>query len=64
MIRWICVVSLKDRKTSKELRGRLGLGNIRDISCRNRLSWFGHIHRMDDENWVKKVTDLEVAVEG
>ena len=32
-----------------------------DISRRNRLSWFGHIHRMDDENWVKKVTDLEVA---
>ena len=51
MIRWMCNAMLKDRKSSEELRGCLGLVNIRDIISRNRLRWFGHVERMDGENW-------------
>ena len=33
--------------------------NILDV-VRARLRWFGHIERKSDEDWVKRVTNLEV----
>ena len=62
MVRWMCNVTLKDRKSSEELRDRLGLVAIRDCVQRGRLRWFGHVERMNDDNWVKK--SREIAVEG
>ena len=47
-------VSLKDRKTSRELRERCGLESIGDSLHKRRLSWFGHVERMDDNNCVKR----------
>ena len=62
MVRWMCNVTLKDRKSSEELRDRLGLVAIRDCVQRGRLRWFGYVERMNDDNWVKK--SREIAVEG
>ena len=54
MVRWMCKVSLKDRKTSQDLRERCGLESIGDSLQKRRLSWFGHVERMDNNNCVKR----------
>jgi len=62
MVRWMCGIKLKDRLPSKELRQRLGVDNIALILQQNRLRWYGHVLRKDDDDWVKKC--MEYAVEG
>ena len=37
MIRWMCNVSLKDGRSSDELRDRLGIPNITEVLRKNRL---------------------------
>ncbi|XP_065325211.1 uncharacterized protein LOC135931830 [Gordionus sp. m RMFG-2023] len=61
MIRWMCGVSLRERKTSKELRARLGIDMIGVVMRRNRLRWFGHVERMTKDDWVKRCTLMEVG---
>ena len=58
MVRWMCNVSLKDMKSSQELRDRCGLESIR-LSLQ-RLGWFGHVERLDVDNWVRKSRDIVV----
>ena len=59
MVRWICGINLNDRFTSKELRERLGIGDIAVVLQQNRLQWYGHVLRKDDD-WVKKCMEYEV----
>ena len=59
MVRWMCGVKLKVRLPSKELRERLGLDDIALILQQNRLHWYGHVQRKDDD-WVKKCMKYEV----
>ena len=59
MVRWMCDVKLKDRLPSKELRERLGVDDIALILQQNRLHWYGHVLRKDDD-WVKKCMEYEV----
>jgi len=60
MIRWMCNVKVKDRVPSKELKERLGIGDIILILQQNRLQWYGHVLRKEDTDWVKKCTEYEV----
>ena len=60
MVRWVCGVKLQDRVPSKELRGRLGLDNIISVLQQNRLRWYGHVLRKEDNDWVKKCMEYEV----
>ena len=60
MIRWMCGVTLRDRKSSEELRQRLGVESIRECIRKGRLRWFGHIERREDSNWIKRCRDLVV----
>jgi len=60
MVRWMCGVKLKDRLPSKELRDRLGVDDIALILQQNRLLWYGHVLRKDDDDWVKKCMEYEV----
>ena len=62
MVRWMCGVKLKDRLPSKELRDRLGLDDIALVLQQNRLRWYGHVLRKDDDHWVKKCMEYEVGV--
>ena len=66
MVRWMCGVKLQDRVPSKELRGRLGLHDIISVLIsvlqQNRLRWYGHVLRKEDNDWVKKC--MEYKVEG
>jgi len=49
MVRWMCGVKLKDRLPSKELRERLGVDDIALVLQQNRLRWYGHVLRKDDD---------------
>jgi len=60
MVRWICGVKLKDRLPSKGLRERLGVDDIALVLQQNRLRWYGHVLRKDDDDWVKKCMEYEV----
>ena len=60
MVRWICGVSLRDQKTSDELRTLLGLQPINVLCRHNRLRWFGHVERREDDDWLRKCTTLKV----
>jgi len=59
MVRWMCVIKLKDRFPSKELRERLGIDDIALVLHQNRLRWYGHVLQKDDD-WVKKCMQYEV----
>jgi len=50
MIRWICGLKLQDRVPSKELRERLGLDDIISVLQQNRLRWYGHVLRKEDND--------------
>jgi hypothetical protein len=61
MMRWMCGVTLKDRKTSEELRERLGIVSVSERVRQGRLRWFGHVERKDECDWVSACRDLSVA---
>ena len=54
---------MKDRKSTDELRCRLGIDSVSDIMRRGRLQWFGHLERKSDDDWVTKCRDLVVEGE-
>jgi len=60
MVTWMCGVNLKYRLPSKELRERLGIDDIALVWQQNRLRWYGHVLRKDDDDWVKKCMEYEV----
>ncbi len=49
MIRWMSGVSLREKKTSVELRARMGLKPVREVVRENRLRWLGHVLRKDPD---------------
>ena len=59
IFRWMCGVKLKDRLPSKELGERLGVDDIALVLQQNRLRWYGHVLRKDDD-WAKKCMEYEV----
>jgi len=53
-------IELQDRVPSNELRDRLGLDNIISVLQQNRLQWYGHVLREEENDWVKKYMEYEV----
>ena len=45
LIRWLCGVSMKDRKTSEELRELVGVEPITTVIKSGRLRWYEHVMR-------------------
>jgi len=62
MVRWMCDIMIQDRVPSKGLRERLRLDDIILVLQQNRLRWYGHVLRKEDNDWVKKC--MEYKVEG
>jgi len=59
MVRQMCGIKVKkDRFPSKELRERLGIDDITLVLQRNRLQWYGHVLKKDDD-WVKKLWSMK-----
>ena len=48
MIRWMCGVSLKDRRTSEEFRKLVGVQPITTVIGSGRLRWYGHVVKKSD----------------
>ena len=61
MVRWMCGVSLKDRKRNVELYSLLGVQRVADVVRRGRLRWFGHLERRSVDDWVSACRKVEVA---
>ena len=57
IVRWMS--KLKDRFPSRELRERLGIDDIALVLQQNRLRWYGHVLRKEDNDWVKKCMEYE-----
>ena len=62
MVRWICGVSLREKKTIVELRESMGIEKICDVIRCSGLRWMGHVLRKEGNDWVKK--SVEMTVEG
>ena len=60
MIRWMCGISLKDRRTNEELRRLVGVEPITTFIRSGRLRCYGHVMRKCDEDWVKKCMEYRV----
>ena len=64
IIRWMCGISMKDRRTIKELRRLVGVQPITTtITNSGRLRWYGHLMRKSDEDWVKKCIMAEIEID-
>ena len=61
MVRWMCGVSLKDRKHSMDLYSLLGVQSVADVVKRGRLRWFGHLERGSMDDCVSVCRKGEVA---
>ena len=57
MIRWMCTVTLKDRKPSSELGELLDLDSIKNCIRKGKLRRFDHVDRYSDDSMVKKCRD-------
>ena len=62
MIRWMCDISMKDRRTNEELRRMVGVEPITTFISSGRLRWHGLVMRKGANDWVKKC--MEFRVEG
>lgn len=63
MIRWMSGVTLRNGKTSEEIRNRLGIVSVSDLVRQGRLRWFGHVERKDVDDWVSACRNLAVSGE-
>ena len=63
MIRWICGVTLRNRKSSEEIRNRLDIVSVSDLVRQGRLRWFGHVEHKDTNDWVSACRNMAVSVE-
>jgi len=50
MARWLCGIKLKDRFPNKQLRESLGIEDIALVLQQNRLRWYGHVLRKEDDD--------------
>ena len=45
MIRWMCYISLKDRRTNEEVRRLVGVEPMATVIRSGRMKWSGHVMR-------------------
>ena len=56
----MCGVSMKDRRTSEELRELVEVLPITTVIKSGRLRWYEHVMRKHEEDWVKKSMEYRV----
>ena len=61
MVRWMSGVTLKDRRTSEELKQGLGIESVDRVVSRGQLRWYGHVEHKNADDWVNKCRSLEVV---
>jgi hypothetical protein len=63
MIKWMSGVTLRNGKTSEEIRNRLGIVSVSDLVRQGRLRWFGHVEHKDVDDWVSACRNMAVSGE-
>jgi hypothetical protein len=63
MIRCMSGVTLRNGKTSEEIRNRLGIVSVSDLVCQGRSGWFGHVDHKDVDDWVSACRNMTVSGE-
>ena len=61
MLRWMCGVSLRDRKLSVDLYRLLGVQSVDEVVRRSRLSGYGHVELNSGDHWVSTCRSVVVA---
>ena len=61
MVRWMCGVSLKDRKQSEVLYSLMGIQSMAMLVRHGRLRWFGHLEGKRGDDWVLTCRNMEVG---
>ena len=61
MAKWMCGVSLKDRKRSEDLYSLLGIQSMAKVVRHGRLRWFRHKERKNGDDWVSACRNVVVA---
>ena len=61
MVRWMCGVSLKDRKCSVDLYSLLGVQSVADVVRCGRLRWFRHLECKSVDDWVSACRKVKLA---
>src|SRR3989442_599939 len=56
MVRWMSGVTLKDKRSSEELRRGLGIVGVDSVA----QAWFGHVERKEADDWVSRYRNLEM----
>jgi hypothetical protein len=64
MVRRMCGVKLAEKVSSVELSKRVGVEGVLDVLRRGRLRWFGHLERMEVDNWVSACRKKKVGGKG
>ena len=62
MVRWMCGVSLKDKRCNEDLCNRLGNNCVAEVVRHGRLRWFGHLEGKSVDDWMS--TCRRLMVEG
>ena len=60
MIRWMCGISLKYRRTNEELKRLFGVESITTVIRSGKLRWYRHVTRKSNEDWVQKCMEFRV----
>ena len=55
MLRMMCGVTRKDRISNEYVRGSLGVMSVCDALAQNRLRWYGHVARKQEDDVVSRV---------
>ena len=61
MVRWMCGVSLKDRKRSVDLYSLPGVQSVDEVVRLGGLRWFGHVECKNGDDWVSACRNVVVA---
>ena len=61
MVRWMCRVSLCDRKRNEDLLQSMGLVRIGQVMRISRLRWYGHVARREETHWLQRIVRFLVA---
>ena len=59
----MCGVSMKDRRTSEELRMLVGDEPITTVIRSGRLRLYGHVMRINNEDWMMNIWKSELKAE-
>ena len=60
MLRWSAGYTRLDRKKNEEIRSSLKVAPIQEKVVSNRLRWFGHVQRRENDHICRKIMTWEV----